>query len=303
MILCAFLLSSCGFSFGDSKPSETKASGGSNPALSTPPIAGDRPGNSANDLSQMKPALGVNTNLFGEKIKDEDQRLDRLETAVQSLRNDFDSVAPSINRLISVEGDLQELIGQLETLLDQESAPPPRPAPAPVVNPAPAPMPAQPQGPVMPEQTATSAPTDLAPAAAARPQPIPDPVPAPAPAPAATGQSIVSIRVGEHPDKTRIVLDASGNPNYSYDLDNSEKIFIVELPGTGWSASAQSTFSSSPLLGSYRTDSLNGNGTRLIMQLKKAAAVVYSSKIGGKQPGQERIVIDLAPDNSGAATQ
>lgn len=117
------------------------------------------------------------------------------------------------------------------------------------------------------------------------------------------GQSIVSIRVGEHPDKTRIVLDASGNPNYSYDLDNSEKIFIVELPGTGWSASAQSTFSSSPVLASYRTDSLNDNGTRLIMQLKKAASVVYSSKIGGKQPGQERIVIDLAPDNSGAATQ
>lgn len=301
MILCAFLLSSCGFSFGDSKPSETKAAGGSNPALSTPPIAGNRPGNSANDLSQMKPALGVNTNLFGEKIKDEDKRLDRLETAVQSLRNDFDSVSPSINRLISVEGDLQELIGQLETLLEQESAPPPpqRPAPAPMA--APAPTPVAPQGPAMPAQTATATPTNIAPAA--RPQPIPDPAPVTAPAPAMAGQSIVSIRVGEHPDKTRIVLDASGNPNYSYDLDNSEKIFIVELPGTGWSASAQSTFSSSPVLASYRTDSLNGNGTRLIMQLKKAASVVYSSKIGGKQPGQERIVIDLAPDNSGAATQ
>ena len=175
------------------------------------------------------------------------------------------------------------------------AAPEPAPAPAPMAGPAPAPA--------MQPPAASNPPTDLAPAA--RPQPVmePAPAPAPAPTPAVAGQNVISIRIGEHPDKTRIVLDASGKPQYSYDLDNNEKIFIVELPGTGWTATAQQTFSSSPLLQSYRTDSLNGNGTRLIIQLKKAASVAYSSKIGGKQAGQERIVIDLAPDNSGIATQ
>lgn len=290
LVLCAFLLSSCGFSFGDSKPSETKSSA---PALSTPPVAGERPG-PANAMANMQPALGVNTNLFGEKLRGDDDRLDRLEGAVQNLRNDFDSMAPAITRLVTVEGDLQQLITQLETLLEEESAPPPqRPAPAAPVQ-APAPMQ---QGPA---PQATTPPTQLEPMAQ-RPQPVIEP--APTPAPQMAGQNVIGIRVGEHPDKTRIVLDATGKPSFTYDLDNNEKIFIVELPGTGWSATAQKSFSSSPLLASYRTDSLNGNGTRLIVQLKKSASVTYSSKLDGTKPGQARIVIDLSPDNSAMATQ
>ncbi|MEM6781668.1 MAG: hypothetical protein AAF569_07375 [Pseudomonadota bacterium] len=284
MVLCTLLLSSCGFSFGDDKPSETKTSA---PALSTPPVVNDRPGNA---LSQMQPAKGVNTNLFGEKLRSDDDRLDRLEGAVQNLRNDFDNMAPAITRLTSVEGDLQELITQLETLLEQEAA---TPAPAPVVQ-RPQPVPAQPP--------AMKPPTQLEPVAS-RPQPIPDPPDAPKPASAPPGQSVIGLRVGEHPDKTRIVMDATGQPTFSFDLDNAERIFIVELPGTSWSAATQKNFSSSPLLQSYRTDTLGSGGTRLIMQLKKDAEVTYSKVINGKQSGQKRIVIDLRSDNSGVATQ
>jgi hypothetical protein len=50
-------------------------------------------------------------------MSDEADRLDRLENAVQELRNDFDTITPAITRLVAIEGDIQKLITQLDTPL------------------------------------------------------------------------------------------------------------------------------------------------------------------------------------------
>lgn len=107
--------------------------------------------------------------LFAEKIKDPDQRMDRLENAVQEIRGDLDAALPAINRLIAIEGDIQQLVGQLQTLLSQE----PGDATTPIIEPMPV---AQQPDMLINDlrQNQISEPESLSPVA-----PIPPPPPAP----------------------------------------------------------------------------------------------------------------------------
>lgn len=301
MVLCAILLASCGFPSGKKTsdvPAKTIGNTASPAPLSVPPIAGDRPPDPNAPPGTLQPPRGINTaTLFPPGLKDEGDRLDRLETAVQSLRNDFDTMAPAITRLSGIEGDLQDLITQLEALLEETE-------PAAVAPSAPLPpVAAVPEQPALPPAFAPQQPA----AAATVPPVAPaaqQAAPASTPAPSGKGDRVSDIRIGEHPDKTRIVLDVNGNAVFTHDLDNLEKILVVELPGSQWSAPAQKSYGGSPLLLSHRTDTINnGAGTRLILQLKSPAAVVYSGLIAGKAPGEKRIVFDLKPDTSQTPTQ
>ena len=290
MILCSVLLSSCGFSFGNDKssdkPAKTIGNTASKPGLDTPPIANDRPGNA---LPGLQPPLGVNTSsLFPAGLDDDTDRINRLETAVQALRNDFDEMAPAMTRLAGVEGDLQDLITQLEALLVETEEPEPAPAFQPAQR---APMPlAGPQSSGPPAQMAE--------------KPPPAPPPSTTPPPVSGKSGVLDMRVGEHPDKTRIVLDVGGAADFSYDLDNGEKILVIELPNSKWQTTTQGTYSKSPVLKSYRTDSMNnGAGARLILQLKGPATVIYSGSIKGKRAGEKRVILDLGQDNAQSSTQ
>lgn len=227
----------------------------------------------------MLGSLGLNLeNYFAEDIQDPITRIRRVENAVIAIQEDLKAMAPPIQRLVAVENDIQELVGQLEILLESEAEPPPyspytspgTQAPAPLAETAPAPTP-QPQA-----------------------QPVPSQPPAAYTPPASiTGPAVTALRIGEHPDKVRLVLDVSGDTAYRADLDNMEKILVVELPDADWSAAREKTFGKTPVLQSYRVDSLNGEGSMLIVQLKQSSAITYQSKIDALSGTGKRIVIDL----------
>ena len=107
------------------------------------------------------------------------------------------------------------------------------------------------------------------------------------------GATVQNLRVGEHEGKTRLVFDMAGSASYRYDIDNAEKLMIIELPGAEWAGKTQWTAGKAPLLASYTVSPLDGGGSRVIIELKQAVSVVYESKLdgGGGQPW--RIVIDL----------
>lgn len=121
-------------------------------------------------------------------------RVSRLEAGVAQLQREFDELKPSIQRLVAIEDDLDELVAQLFTVV----APPPPGASAPTAATAP-PAPAATAPPPPPQ--AGAAPLSLLPSQATRPaapvtpptaqtaqqtaQAAPPP-PAPAIAPAAT---------------------------------------------------------------------------------------------------------------------
>lgn len=325
MVLCLFALSSCGGGDAPSSSAQTSAAAATNTAAPgmppqqtsvAPPGADNRPllpGQSGapllpDGMPALQPARGVNLEtLFAEDIKDPVDRVKRVENAVVELRRDFDSVLPAIVRLSAVEQDMQELLTQLDSLLRSEppAANAAYPASAPAASSmdavsAPASLNPPAQAPPAQAPPVAAPPPAAAPAAApaATAQPVPE-TPAPpavsAPAPAASpgGVTVTALRVGEHPGKTRMVFDMTGASAYRYDLDNAENILVLEISGAGWSAPATQSFARSPLLQSYSTQSMDGGGTRVIMQLKRAAAVAYEAALKPEGSSGHRLVIDL----------
>lgn len=287
-----------------------------------PMISPPKPGQSGtaytpNGLPALQPR-GVNVDdLFAERIKDEDKRFNRLENAVLDMRREFEAVKPSIIRLVAVEQDMQDLVAQLETLLRNE---PPSPAivqaeiqPVTLHSKGANAPPATKKAVLIPAAQPPPSETSMSQEAAAndktmvvlkenagiRPSvsvsaPAPVSAQAPAPTPVSTsGVQVKDLRIGEHSDKTRLVFDVTGPVSYRYDIDNEEKIMIIELPGTGWAGPAQWKSGKAPLLASYTVSPSDGGGSRVIVQLKKAVSVVYETKITGKAGEAFRIVIDL----------
>lgn len=207
-------------------------------------------------------------NLFGKNLKSDAQRLDRLERAMQDLRSEFDSVKPSINRLMAIEADIQDLVGELQRLSNQPKITANQNAMA------------APTGNVPPVMKPATTPKAAKPVQTKQPPPVTD-----------GKANVYDVRVGEHPGKTRIVLDTNAKTSFSIDIDNNEKIMVVDLPTAQWSAATSKTLNSKTL-GSYRVED-SENGSLLIFQLKKNAQVLSQSEIPGAGGKGQRIVIDL----------
>lgn len=102
------------------------------------------------------------------------------------------------------------------------------------------------------------------------------------------------IRLGEDGGKTRLVIDLSGSVTHRTDLDNDEKILMIEIPNAGWTAPVSKALSSS-VVQSYTTQPLeNGKGTRLIVTLKKPANILLDKELPPEATNKNyRLVIDL----------
>lgn len=111
----------------------------------------------------------------------------------------------------------------------------------------------------------------------------------------ASGVFVRNLRFGEHADKTRLVLDTSDQVTFRYDIDNSEKLLVIEMPQTGWRGSEAMEITNSPLVSSYSVVSDNNGGHQLVMQLKEPAQVLWAQALMPGGPQGHRIVIDLAP--------
>lgn len=328
IVFCAVLLPACGPIFPDNNdspkavppPAGIRAESGSEsyaqsvpppPAHDTRPLdpsagTGPPPIDEAR-LQAMQPPQGMTPNrLFDRHLGDSDARLNRLENAVQGLRNDVDFLAPAVLRLVTIEKDLQNLIGQIEVLLEPGQSPAPAPAAA-VPATDPVRVPAAVSDPLPLQNIAQAAPAEGLPEAAEEVStpvvetPKAEPPPPTPPKDTGSGSTqVYDLRVGEHTDKTRLVLDVSTQTPYSTDLDNEEKLLVVELPEATWSAEKVRSFPASKVLASYRVDSVNnGQGSLLVLQLKSSATILFSGKLPAANGTGQRIVIDLggAPTN------
>lgn len=248
-------------------------------------LAGNDPDYIVNDVSHMdkrksniqiakanneviEAPVGSTKNLFGRPLKGDEARLDRLERAVQDMRNDFDRVEPAILRLMEIEGDIQDLVSELEQMNQNVASTTPM---------------QEKSEPVMaPKTTAKTM---------AKPSSSKGFVKKSAPA--NTGQPVVyDLRVGEHSDKTRIVMDVNAKTGFSVDIDNTERIMVVDLPNAGWSDKMSQSFGKSPFISSYKVEP-SDNGHIVIFQLKKNARVGYKADLKGFEGTSRRLVIDV----------
>ncbi len=117
----------------------------------------------------------------------------------------------------------------------------------------------------------------------------------PAPRPAAGGVSVQGVRFGDHGNKIRLVLDTSGAAPFRYDIDNNEKLLVIELPGVGWNGGPQArSVQDTPLVSGYAAGPDGQGGTRLVFQMTAPGQVLWARAIPPSASQGDRIVLDLA---------
>lgn len=212
---------------------------------------------------------------------DMEARMARLEQAVGSLRTDYDRIMPAFASLNTTNERIQSLLDEMERETGTRpvaASIAPAPVPAAKTTPVEAPAPTA----VVPSAPAQAAPVAAAPAAAQ---------------PAKSGANVSALRVGEHGTKTRLVLDltSSSKPDFKYDLDNGEKLLLVDLPSTGWAGEQSGNGGAvSPLVGSWNVQANDAGGSGLAIQLKKSARVLSTQFLPSGDGNPARLVIDIA---------
>lgn len=110
-----------------------------------------------------------------------------------------------------------------------------------------------------------------------------------------SGAGVLGVRIGEHPGKTRLVLDLDGKSPFRHDLDRNENVLIITLPEAVWKTTSQKDFSTHPLLRSYRTQPGKNGGTVLVLRFKKPVRLAAATALGPGGTAAHRILFDIAP--------
>ncbi|PZQ45438.1 MAG: hypothetical protein DI551_07380 [Micavibrio aeruginosavorus] len=220
-----------------------------------------------------------------------EERIAKLEATVGSLRSDYDRIMPAFASLNTTNERIQTLLDEIE----KETG---KPVAAQAVK----------ETPVTTTETTTST-TTVTPMASSASTPVletetvktetvkTETVAAADMAPSTKegGNNISGVRIGEHGSKTRLVLDLTSKtkPAFKYDLDNNEKLLLVDLPDSGWTGAA-SAKPNSPMIASWNVQKGPNGGSTLAIQLKGSARVLSTEflKAEGKDPA--RLVMDIA---------
>lgn len=186
---------------------------------------------------KLAPAQGMRlTRLFDEPVKGSEARFNRLEDAVQTLRDDVDVFAPNIEeRVAKLERDSAQMASSYSETKAQTEA---------LVK--------------------------------ASEKPVGD---------------VKAVRIGDHLDKTRLVLDMTAVPEGRTRLENSGKRVVVELPRLVWKAK-QTSFNADGgvLISSW---AYQEQQQLLVVDLLAPATLKQQQVIpaSGKEPA--KLVIDL----------
>lgn len=269
-------------------------------------------------LPGMQPPKGLNVEtLFAEDIQDPMARIKRLENVVLDMRRDLNAALPSIVRLVAVEQDMQNLIGQLETLVEQPSAVSAAEIvgdSAPTEEAAPgeedlsgstqqtlAPQAGLTQGPAPPPGAPSDIPAEeteekaQAPPSTGPPEAESGPAVEETPSVAAPVFGAVRLRAEDRGGKTRLVLETGGTSAFRVDLDNAEKLLVVELPeAEGSGGEGREAFAAVPLVAGWSVQAMEGGGgVRAIVELSAPVRVARTAAVPGQDGASARIILDL----------
>ncbi|MFA5592670.1 MAG: AMIN domain-containing protein [Micavibrio sp.] len=109
--------------------------------------------------------------------------------------------------------------------------------------------------------------------------------------------AVKAVRIGEHGTKTRLVFDLGGavRPSYKVDVDNGERLLVIDMPGSDWAAAATGS-AKSPLIDGWAAQKTPSGGATVAVQLKKTARVLSTEYIGPEGANAARLVIDVAAE-------
>jgi hypothetical protein len=277
------------------------------PANNTPGLSVDVQNAQNMGLSaEMGDARGLTMRLFDTSVSGDDERFERLESAVQQLRDDFDAVSPAINRLVAIEREIQGLVDQLQVLVENDNTVSTEGVPpissdmmdadtsGTVATAIPEPLPPVP----LPPQDLSSPPETNTASAAPAPTTLPTPAPTPEPQVASANNfantaTLSLARAADHAGKTRLVFEMDKSVSYVAEI-NSQNYLILTFAGTKLNTDFVDKLKGSSLVAGAASVEESGNGYAVIVPLKRASKILSQGvlKPDAKTPTY-RVYIDM----------
>ena len=222
-------------------------------------------------------------------------RLLRMERAVEGIRRDINKLLPPLSNLIVSDLQLDRTIREIAA---QPGGAPRAPSPHTSSFAPHLPM----QAPPAPKQ-AFAPPVQATTHAMAKPAAMPKAaamhkktsMPASMSQKYSGAPAVTGVRTGKYPNRTRMVLDLNTAAKYSYDIDNNERLMLVELPGVAWNSAAQRRLTGNPLVAGYTAQASGNGGTMLVIELKRQARVKEVMALPPNAKYGNRIFFDIVP--------
>lgn len=246
-VLLALSLSACSMSVGDTTCKCSKKQ--PQAAAPTPAAAMQKTLKSPTPMDEFrlmaKPQGLKFTPLFAAPIDDDASRTQRLEEAVQQLRDDFDTV---VNSIVRSGGAPKSAAAQEPKNIPQmnEQSRVPGPGQAPLdIKPASDVVWGNAYGNLSAAEVKVTPMTPVsAPATAA--------VPIEKTQKMEAGPAVTAVRIGDHADKTRLVLDVTVEKSIQSSLQNDGKRLVVDLSGLKWTGASSWEASSAALVTGWK---------------------------------------------------
>jgi N-acetylmuramoyl-L-alanine amidase len=113
------------------------------------------------------------------------------------------------------------------------------------------------------------------------------------PASAFAAGDVVNIRVGVHPDRTRVVLDLSAPAKYRVEPQTDPRQVVITLEDAGFHLGAGTPPAGHGLIKAIHTEPGAGAGGRLVLDLAEPGRVSQSQALLAEDGAPARIFIDL----------
>lgn len=112
--------------------------------------------------------------------------------------------------------------------------------------------------------------------------------------PAAAQLAVTDVRVGEHPEKTRFVMELTGAPSYRiFTLPDPFRV-VIDLPPVAWQPKSERLSRKRGLISAMRFGQFGAASSRVVLDVRGPTRVVKAFLLPPKEGYAFRLVIDLA---------
>jgi len=115
------------------------------------------------------------------------------------------------------------------------------------------------------------------------------------PGAASAAADVVNIRLGVHPDRTRVVLDLSAPAKYRIEPQTDPRRLVITLEDAGIKLASGEPPAGHGLIKAIRFEPGTGGGGRMILELAAPARVAQSQALLAEGSAPARIFVDLQP--------
>ena len=112
---------------------------------------------------------------------------------------------------------------------------------------------------------------------------------------AAAKPDVSVIRIGEHPDKTRLVLELSEAPNYRVFLLPNPYRVVIDLPELNWSVPENKIPKGRGVIEALRFGLFSAGTSRVVLDVKQPVLVKGAFVLPPKDGKPHRLVVDVEP--------